>query len=419
MARLLVLGLLVLLGGCQLLELDRQYTTAQRELLLVPGTLQGAEQALVALLDPQNRLLAYRIVQPGGLFYFSMPAGDYQLLAFSDRNGNLRLDVEEPYHWLPQARTAPFLVQPSAEQRSQLGQLNRLQPELASHSPAELPALDLSQAYRELPRLQHNYLQVVDFDDPRFSPQRISQGAWQPLDFLSEVGYGLYLLEPWNVDKEPIILVHGINSGPPVWRELAAHIDRERFQLVLFHYPSGLPLNHSAYLLSEALRDVQLRHPPARFHVFAHSMGGLVARRAVQLLSAGGGTDRQCLFLTLATPWNGHPSAADGIARAPVVAPVWRDLAPGSPYLQTLFATPLPAHIRQWLLVSYSGNSRLLEQPNDGVVPLASQLRSAAQDEAEHLYAMTENHTSILASPRSQELISRALGELPSSGCRP
>ena len=38
MARLLVLGLLVLLGGCQLLELDRQYTTAQRELLLLPGT---------------------------------------------------------------------------------------------------------------------------------------------------------------------------------------------------------------------------------------------------------------------------------------------------------------------------------------------------------------------------------------------
>lgn len=105
MARLLVLGLLVLLGGCQLLELDRQYTTAQRELLLVPGTLQGAEQALVALLDPQNRLLAYRIVQPGGLFYFSMPAGDYQLLAFSDRNGNLRLDADESYRWLPQAAT--------------------------------------------------------------------------------------------------------------------------------------------------------------------------------------------------------------------------------------------------------------------------------------------------------------------------
>lgn len=418
MARLFVLGLLALLGGCQLLELDRQYASAQRELLLIPGTLQGSEQALVALLDRQSRLLAYRIVQPGGLFYFGMPAGDYQLLAFTDRNGNLRLDADEPRHWLPQARTAPFQVQPSVEQRSQLGQLNLLRLELASHSPTAPPALDLSQAYRELPRLQHNYLQVVDFDDPRFSPQRVSQGAWQPLDFLSEVGYGLYLLEPWDAGKEPIVLVHGINSGPPVWRELADSIDREHFQLVLFHYPSGLPLNHSAYLLGEALRDVQLRHRPSRFHVFAHSMGGLVARRAVQLLSAGGGTDRQCLFLTLATPWDGHPSAADGIARAPVVAPVWRDLAPGSQYLQSLFATPLPAHVSQWLLVSYSGNSRLLEQPNDGVVPLASELRAAAQDEAQHLFLLAEDHTSILASPRSQELIQRALSELPDSGCR-
>ena len=260
---------------------------------------------------------------------------------------------------------------------------------------------------------------MVDFDDPRFSGQRTAQGAWQPLDFLSEVGYGLYLLEPWDEDKEPIVLLHGINSSPTIWRELAAGIDRERYQLLLFHYPSGLPLSNSAYLLSEALRDLQLRLRPRRLHLFAHSMGGLVARRTVQLLQPGDGDEKLCLLLTLATPWGGHPSAATGVSRVPLDVPVWRDMAPGSAYLDKLFATPLPRHLRQWQLVAYAGNSRMIAEPNDGTVPLASQLLPAAQDEAEHLFLLQEDHVGIMRSGRSQALLQRALDSLPPDGCTP
>lgn len=421
MAKWPLLGMLALLGGCQLLELKRQMETAQQELVLIPGQLHSqdaAQSALVVLLDEQRQVKAYRSVQPDGLFYFSMPSGDYQLLAFEDRNGNLQLDADEPRHWLEHAQNAPFQVQPTPAERARLGRLNLMQPSAANGA---VPGIDLNleHLYRTLPHLQRNYLQVVHFDDPRFSAERVSQGAWQPLDFLSEVGYGLYLLQPWDPDKEPVFLVHGINSAPPIWSELIDSIDTRRFQVVLYHYPSGLPLNNSAYLLSEAMRDIQLRYAPKRFHVFAHSMGGLVARRAVQLLAGGGGTDRQCLFLTLGTPWDGHPSAAKGIDRSPVVAPVWRDMAPGSPYLQMLFSTPLPAHINQWLLVSYGGNSRFLPQPNDGVVPLASELREAAQDEATHLYLLNDSHVGILHSRRSKHLIEQALAELPAEGCQP
>ncbi|MBC9252739.1 hypothetical protein A9179_20940 [Pseudomonas alcaligenes] len=417
---MLWLLLAALLSGCELLALDRQMRTAQQTQVLIPGHLDAAasQPALVALLS-DGHLQAYRSVRPGGLFYFSVAAGDYQLLAFEDRNGNLRLDADEPRHWLPKPQTAPFQVQPSAAERTALGQLNLLQPTAADGSP--LPAIDLSldALYRELPRVRHNYLQVVDFDDPRFSAERTAQGAWQPLDFLSEVGYGLYLLEPWDAHKEPIVLLHGINSSPTIWRELAAGIDRSRFQLLLFHYPSGLPLNNSAYLLSEALRDVQLRFAPTRLHLFAHSMGGLVARRTVQLLEPGGGAEPLCLLLTLATPWGGHPSAATGVSRVPLDVPVWRDMAPGSPYLQQLFAKPLDEHIRQWQLVAYAGNSRMIAQPNDGTVPLASELLPAAQDEAERLYLVEENHTGIMHSARSQALLQRALDSLPADGCAP
>ena len=57
-------------------------------------------------------------------------------------------------------------------------------------------------------------------------------------------------------------------------------------------------------------------------------------------------------------------------------------LSPDRRDLQDLYATSLPAHLRRWLLVS---NCRLLPQPIDGVVPLASERQPAAQDEAEHL----------------------------------
>lgn len=421
MARLLWLALLAsLASGCQLLELDRQLRTAQQTRILIPGQLdqQAPRQALVALFADQH-LQAYRSVQPGGAFYFSVAAGDYQLLAFEDRNDNLRLDPDEPRHWLPAPASVPFEVQPTAERRAALGRLNRLNP--ASPDATPLPELDLSleRLYRDLPKARHNYLQVVNLDDPRFSERRTQEGAWRPLDFLSEVGYGLYLLEPWDADREPIFLLHGINSSPSVWRDLLAALDRERYQPVLFHYPSGMPLNNSAYLLSEAMRDVQLRLKPARMHLFAHSMGGLVARRSVQLLEPGGGSDHLCLLLTLATPWGGHPSAATGVSRIPLEVPVWRDMAPGSPFLRTLFAAPLPVHLRQWLLVSYAGNSRMIAEPNDGTVPLASELIPAAQDEAERLFLLPEDHTGIMRSPRSRVLLQRALAGLPEEGCRP
>ncbi|MCU9950253.1 alpha/beta hydrolase [Pseudomonas sp. PDM13] len=406
-------------GGCSLLEVDREMQRARQELVVVAGRLQATEpgrSALVALLDGKGAFVAYRIVAPGEAFYFTQARGAYQLLAFDDRNGDFALDGDEPRHWLPDARSAPLSVQPDLAERERLARLNSLH--LAVGGLAGAPRLDLSLEvlYREQPRLQRNYLQVVDFTDPRFDDAAIRLGAWQPLTFMREVGYGLYLLAPWDPDKEPVILVHGINASPRDWQALAASLDLQRFQLVLFHYPSGLPLRNSAYMLSIAMRDMLLRLAPRRMHVFAHSMGGLVARRALQFLDEGE-AKRLCLFATLSTPWEGHPSAATGVQRVPLEVPVWRDMAPGSPYLQALFATPLPAHIRQWMLVSYAGNRRMLPEPNDGVVPLASELRAAAQDEAERLYLVNESHTGILHSRRTTELLERALQGLPGKGC--
>lgn len=415
--RWLLLALLMPLSACNLLHLGKQMQQVERDLMLVPGRLHSDQTALVVLLDENGEALGYRVVAPGALFYFSVERGDYQLLAFVDSNINFRLDPGEPRHWRAPAQTVAMRLQPSAEQRAAFTEHNVLSPQ--PDTGVEVPAADLSlgRLYREHPRLRHNYLQVVDFDDPRFDQTRIQQGAWRPLDFIREIGYGLYLLRPWQDDLEPVILIHGINDSPRSWRELAAAIDPQRFQVLLYQYPSGSPLTNNAYLLSEALRDLQLRYAPKRLHLVAHSMGGLVARRTAQLLRPGAGDQRLCLLLTLATPWGGHPSAATGAARVPVDVPVWRDMAPGSPFLRELFADPLPTHIRQWQLVAYAGNNRMIVEPNDGSVPLASQLLPAAQDETDRLYLVEENHTGIMRSARSQALLRRALASLPETGC--
>ncbi|MGY4535429.1 pimeloyl-ACP methyl ester carboxylesterase [Pseudomonas sp. TE3786] len=417
--QLLLVLLLSVLGGCGLFKLEKEMQQAREDLVLIAGQVQSTQSgrdALVALLDAQGKLLRYRIAALGETFYFTEAPGTYQLLVFDDLNGNFALDSNEPRQWLPTAQSTALHVQPDAATRERLGQLNpiRLGPSDLASAPAV--NLNLEVLYREQPQLQRNYLQPVSFADPRFDEANIQLGAWQPLTFLRELGYGLYLLAPWDPNKEPIFLVHGINSSPRNWQELAANLDTKRFQLLLFHFPSGVPLNNSAYMLSLGIRDVQRRLKPARMHVMAHSMGGLVARRALQMLNEEDSRNL-CLFITLATPWDGHPSAATGLERMPIEVPVWKDMSPGSPYLQQLFASPLPAHIKQWMLVAYAGNSRLLEEPNDGVVPLASELRNAAQDEATRLYLLNENHTSILQSRRTTELLQRAFASLPEKGC--
>lgn len=417
--RLWLALLLCATNGCSVFKVDSEMQQARTDLVLVAGHLNGTESghsALVALLDAQGKLLTYRIAAPGEDFYFTEAPGRYQLLAFDDRNGNLALDADEPRQWLPNARSTLLHVQPDSATRKRLSQGNVI--ELPASSLSQAPAVDLSLEvlHRERPRMQRNYLQPVSFADPRFNVANTQLGSWQPLTFLRDIGYGLYLLAPWDNSKEPIFLVHGINSSPLDWQDVAAGIDQNRFQIVLYHYPSGVPLNNSAYLLSVGIRDIQRRYSPRRIHVIAHSMGGLVARRALQMLDAQDSLS-VCLFATLSTPWDGHPSAANGLKNVPLEVPVWKDMAPGSPYLQQLFATRLPEHIRQWMLISYAGNSRLLPEPNDGVVPLASELRTAAQDEATQIYVLNEDHISILHSRRTRELLNRAVQQLPKQGC--
>jgi pimeloyl-ACP methyl ester carboxylesterase len=104
---------------------------------------------------------------------------------------------------------------------------------------------------------------------------------------------GLYMLEPYQPGKIPIVLVHGVLSGPWTWTDMINELRadralRERFQLWVFRYPTGGPMLHAATRLRSDLQAVRCVHDPAHrdasldhMVLMGHSLGGLISKLQV------------------------------------------------------------------------------------------------------------------------------------------
>ncbi len=98
-------------------------------------------------------------------------------------------------------------------------------------------------------------------------------------------------LEPYDPDKTPVVLVHGLMSTPRMWAPvikglLADPRVRDRYQFWFFYYPTSKPIPISALRLREALDTVARQHPDHRPMVLVgHSMGGILARAQVSRFS--------------------------------------------------------------------------------------------------------------------------------------
>jgi pimeloyl-ACP methyl ester carboxylesterase len=102
---------------------------------------------------------------------------------------------------------------------------------------------------------------------------------------------GLYLLEPYDPDKIPIVFVHGLLSVPQMWAPTISAIRsdpelRGKFQFWVFAYPTGDPILLSALRLRESLQRIYQLYPRTKNMVLiGHSMGGLLIR--MQTVSTG------------------------------------------------------------------------------------------------------------------------------------
>jgi len=108
---------------------------------------------------------------------------------------------------------------------------------------------------------------------------------------------GLYMLEPYQSHKIPVLMIHGLWSSPITWMEMFNDLRgqpdlRANYQFWFYVYPTGQPFWQTAADLRETLAKVRATLDPHhrspaldQMVLVGHSMGGLIAR--LQTLDSG------------------------------------------------------------------------------------------------------------------------------------
>ncbi len=114
----------------------------------------------------------------------------------------------------------------------------------------------------------------------------------------------LLFLEPYQADKIPLILVHGLLSNPATFLEVADAVRadpwlRKRYQIWIVRYPTGDEFLRSAAVVRKQLADAfnccnanarqdnfaETHHPVERAVIVGHSLGGLMSK--LQVINSG------------------------------------------------------------------------------------------------------------------------------------
>lgn len=318
----------------------------------------------------------------------------YQLTAFfvfKDSNQDLTYQSDEPYDWVSIERI-------NGDAAIAVNMTVRTEREHSHPAPTYL----LEKNFLLLDNIRGmgiNIGAVTPLSDPRFTLAHAKKGMWQPLQFVLDGGAGLHFLKPYDEFKTPVLFVHGLSGSPVNFTDMIEAMDQDRYQALVFSYPSGYSVEATAnglYYLTNALQH-KLKFDD--LHVVSHSLGGLVSRAYMNQCQRESECDYLRSYTSMSSPWGGSAGAQLGRDTAPVVMPVWQDLSPDSDFLASLFETNLPHQIPYFLMFSYRNDSRLGGGSSDGVVALSSQLRSEAQLQTLKLRGYNESHAGILVSP--------------------
>ncbi|MEZ6087924.1 MAG: hypothetical protein R3C05_07855 [Pirellulaceae bacterium] len=136
-------------------------------------------------------------------------------------------------------------------------------------------------------------------DNEQFHDKNIATlGLFKPNKLRSR--QGLYMLEAYDPQRIPVVMVHGLWSSPMTWMDMFNDLRsfpeiRERYQVWFYLYPTGQPFWISAVQMRKDLKDLREtidRNYPRRdlntmdqMVLVGHSMGGLVSR--LQTMESG------------------------------------------------------------------------------------------------------------------------------------
>lgn len=153
-----------------------------------------------------------------------------------------------------------------------------------------LESTDIEVAGRRVP-LESDGSTALAFylNNPRLNINEMSTTGLLRPD-LTEAETGIYMLEPFDPQKIPVVMVHGLWSTPFTWMEMFNDLRgdpnlRRTYQFWFYLYPTGQPFWNSAARFREdlvSLRrtvDPEYRNPALdQMVLVGHSMGGLVSK---------------------------------------------------------------------------------------------------------------------------------------------
>lgn len=203
---------------------------------------------------------------------------------------------------------------------------------------------------------------------------------------------GLYMHEPYDPDKIPVIMIHGLRSGPLVWLAMTNELQgdpeiRAAYQIWHYFYPSGLPYLYNGAILRRQIRELG-RLDPNGTHaalrsmvIIAHSMGGLLAKTLV----VSPGTSLWDAFVTV---------GPDEVKGDPEDVERWKDM---------LLFEPVPAIDRVIFLSTPHRGSKLADA---FIGRFSSNLIRLPEDYTDLFHRLTEANWDVIR-PEVRKLYSR------------
>lgn len=103
----------------------------------------------------------------------------------------------------------------------------------------------------------------------------------------------LYLMEAYDPQKEPLIMIHGLLSTPLAWADISNDLwadpaVRSRYQIWHYLYNTSAPALYSSRILRSQLKELRLLLDPdgndpamQKTTLLVHSMGGLIGKSLV------------------------------------------------------------------------------------------------------------------------------------------
>jgi len=341
-------------------------------------------------------------------YKLNLPLGEYTLIVIEDTNENMQYQGSEII------ASRKLIINKDNTTNYVHSDTDII---ITNHRPAQINNLSLTHQGdgKYLPSLFYPNGFIRIFEDPIFSRRNAVKGLYDIPDFIEYVPKMFYSMEEHHEFKIPVIFVHGINGTPRDFIPMLNTLDRSRFSPYFFYYPSGSHLNQLAtYFYNMVLSGNEYR---ARRHqpiiIVAHSMGGVVVREALNLYKENKHENKVALFISIASPFGGHPGAQLAVDTAPLLIHSWIDLSSDSQFIKNLQRDSFPAGMEHHLLFAYENLKTFkFGENSDGAVPLSSQLDPLALKNATRIYAYNKTHTSILKDNDAIEQIQSLLASV-------